>query len=70
MEAEAMNGFSKFRAILSGVIGIVIGVIFTAVLNLVSPADNLVRTLILVCLAALVSAFSGYLLGARQKKTV
>ena len=63
-----MSGFSMFRAILSGVIGIVIGVIFTAVVNLVSPADNLLRTLIVVCLAALVSAFSGYVLGAREKK--
>ena len=63
-----MGSFSTFRAVLSGVIGIVIGVIFTAVLNLVSPADNLVRTLIVVCLAAFVSAFSGYVLGARQKK--
>jgi len=63
-----MGSFSIFRAILSGVIGIVIGVVFTAVLNLVSPADNLIRMLIVVCLAALFSAFSGYLLGARQKK--
>jgi hypothetical protein len=63
-----MSSFSMFRAILSGVIGIVIGVIFTAVVNLVSPADNLLRTLVLVCLAALVSAFAGYILGAREKK--
>jgi hypothetical protein len=62
-----MGGFSKFRAILSGVIGIVIGVIFTAVVNLASPADNLLRTLIVVCFAALVSAFAGYLVGARRK---
>ncbi len=62
-----MRGFSMFRGILAAVIGIVIGVIFTAVVNLASPADNLLRTLIVVCLAALVSAFSGYLLGARQK---
>jgi uncharacterized membrane protein len=63
-----VGGFSKFRAILSGVIGIVIGVILTAVVNLVSPADNLVRTLVVVCLAAVIAAFSGYILGARQKK--
>jgi chromate transport protein ChrA len=68
MEAEEMGGLSMLRAVLSGVVGIVIGVIFTAVLNLVSPADNLVRTLIVVCFAALVSAFLGYVLGARQKK--
>jgi hypothetical protein len=63
-----MRGFSTFRAVLSGVIGIVVGVIFTAVVNLASPADNLLRTLIVVCLAALVSAFVGYIIGARQKK--
>ncbi len=62
-----MSGFSRFRAILAGVIGIVIGVIFTAVVNLASPADNLLRTLIVVCLAALVSAFAGYVIGARRK---
>ena len=65
-----MSGFSLFRAILSGVIGIIIGVIFTAVLNLVSPGENLVRTLVVVCLAALCSAFLGYVLGARQKRQV
>jgi hypothetical protein len=64
----AMGSFSTFRAVLSGVIGIVIGVIFTAVPNLVSPEDNLLRTLVVVCLAALVSAFLGYVLGAGQKK--
>ena len=52
---------------MAGVIGIVIGVIFTAVVNLASPADNLLRTLIVVCLAALVSAFAGYVIGARRK---
>ncbi|MGA2975044.1 MAG: hypothetical protein ABSF77_07025 [Spirochaetia bacterium] len=57
-----------FRAIIAGVLGLLIGVVFTAVLNLVSPAENVVRLVIVVCLAALVSAFSGYLLGARQKK--
>jgi uncharacterized membrane protein YqjE len=68
MEADAMGSFSIVRAILSCVIGIVIGVVFTAVLNLVSPAGNIMQMLIVVCLAALFAAFSGYLLGARQKK--
>lgn len=62
------GNFSMFRAIIAGVLGLLIGVVFTAVLNLVSPAENVVRLVIVVCLAALVSAFSGYLLGARQKK--
>ncbi len=63
-----MGTFSIFRAILSGVIGIVIGVVFTAMLNLVRPADNLIPLLIVVCLAALLSALSGCLIGARRKK--
>jgi chromate transport protein ChrA len=63
-----MGSYSIIRVILSGVIAIVIGVVLTAVLNLVRPADNIMPMLIVVCLAALFSAFSGYLLGARQKK--
>ncbi len=56
------------RAIFVGLIGLVIGVVFTAVLNLLSPAENLVRTVVLVCFAAFCAAFTGYVLGARQKK--
>jgi uncharacterized protein YacL len=59
---------SLFRAILSCVIGLVIGVIVTALVNLVFPSTNLVGTLVPICLAALLSGFAGYLVGARQKK--
>jgi uncharacterized protein YacL len=55
------------RAVLSGVIGVVIGVIFTALVNLVLPSANLAGTLIPICLAAILSALAGYLLGANQK---
>jgi H+/Cl- antiporter ClcA len=59
---------SLFRAILSCVIGLAIGVIVGALVNLVTPSTNLVWTLVPICLAALLSGFAGYLVGARQKK--
>jgi uncharacterized protein YacL len=65
---KRMKSYSLFRVILSGVIGLVIGVIFTALVNLAMPATNLAWTLIPTCLAAILSGFAGYLLGARQKK--
>jgi hypothetical protein len=63
-----MKDISLFRAILSGVIGLVIGVIFTALVKLIVPATNLVLTLFPICLAAVFSGFAGYFVGAKQKK--
>jgi hypothetical protein len=63
-----MKNISLLRAILSCVFGLVIGVIIAGLVNLVVPATNLLWTLIPICLAAAVSGFSGYLVGARQKK--
>jgi uncharacterized protein YacL len=63
-----MKSVLLFRAILAGVIGLVIGVIFTAVVNLIVPTTNLAWTLFPICLAAILSGFAGYLVGARQKK--
>jgi len=63
-----MNRNSLSWAILSGVIGLVIGVIFTALVKLIVPATNLVQTIFPICLAAIFSGFAGYFLGARQKK--
>jgi ABC-type transport system involved in multi-copper enzyme maturation permease subunit len=63
-----MNGSSIVRVILSGVIGIAIGVILTAVVNLASPSDSVVRMLVVSCLAGLAAGLAGYLLGARKKK--
>jgi H+/Cl- antiporter ClcA len=59
---------SWFRAILSCLIGLVIGVIFAALVNLIIPTTNLTGTLASVCLAAFFSAFAGYMVGAKQKK--
>ncbi len=63
-----MKNISSFRAILSSVIGLVIGVIFTALVKLIAPATNLVLTLLPICLAAILSGVAGYFVGARQKK--
>ena len=63
-----MTNISLLRAILSSVLGLAIGVIIAGLVNLVAPATNLLWTLIPICLAAAVSGFAGYLVGARQKK--
>lgn len=63
-----MKNVSLSRAILSCVIGLVIGVIVASLVNLVVPSTNLVWTILPICLAALLSGFAGYLMGAQQKK--
>jgi hypothetical protein len=67
-EVMAMKSIPLFRAILSGVIGLVIGVIFTALVKLIVPSTNLAWTLFPICLAAIISGFAGYIMGAKQKK--
>jgi hypothetical protein len=67
-EATAVKSDTLFRAILSGVAGLVIGVIFTALVKLIAPATDLAWTIFPLCLASIVSGFVGYLVGARQKK--
>jgi small basic protein len=64
-----MKSVSLFRAILSCVIALVIGVIVGALVNLAVPSTNLLWTLLPICLAAVLSGFAGYLVGARQKKS-
>jgi uncharacterized membrane-anchored protein YhcB (DUF1043 family) len=63
-----MGKISWFRAILSVIVGLVIGTLVIAVANLIRPAQNIVESIIVVGLVALLSSFSGYVLGARQKK--
>ena len=63
-----MKNISLFRVILSCLIGLVIGVILAALVNLAMPATNLAWTIISICLAGLFSGFAGYVVGARQKK--
>jgi len=62
-----MKSVSLFRAVLSCVIGLVIGVILTALVNLAIPATSLTWALIPTCLAAIFSGFAGYIIGAKQK---
>jgi len=63
-----MKSFSLFRTILAGFIGLLIGVIFTALVQLIVPAMNVAWTLFPMCLAAVFSGIAGYVVGARQKK--
>lgn len=61
-----MKSYSLFRILLTGVVGLVVGVIFGALVNLAMPGTNLALTIIPICLASVVSAFAGYLVGVRQ----
>ncbi len=63
-----MKSVSLFRAILSGVIGLVLGVVLTALVNLALPGTSIPWTLVPICLASVLSGLAGYLVGARQKK--
>lgn len=65
-----MKSSSRYRVILSGIIGLVIGVIFTALVKLFTPEANLAWTLLPTCIAAILSGFMGYLVGAKQKKQI
>jgi uncharacterized protein YneF (UPF0154 family) len=63
-----MKNYSLFRMILTGVLGLVVGVIFGALVNLAMPGTNLALTLVPICLASMISAFAGYFIGARQTR--
>ena len=63
-----MKSVSLFRAILACVIGLAVGVIVTGLVNLAVPSTNLAWTLLPICVAAVISGFAGYVIGARQKK--
>jgi len=65
-----LKSSSRYRVILSGIIGLVIGVIFTALVKLFAPEANLARTLLPICLASILSGFMGYLVGAKRKKQI
>ena len=63
-----MTSPSWFRAVLSGLVGAAIGVIFVAVANLVNPVANLAQVLVVVCVPAFLSAAIGHVIGARQRR--
>ena len=55
------------RAVLSGIAGLVIGVVIAAVVNLLKPAPEIAWALIPMCLSSLASALVGFAFGSRQK---
>ena len=62
-----MNQVSWGSAVLSGVIGVVIGLVATYVMSLIRPTTNLQWSLIAVGIASFCSAFAGYIRGVREK---
>jgi hypothetical protein len=59
---------SWVRAILSGLIGMMIGAIFIAIANMVSPNAYLLQVLVVVCVPCFLSGATGNILGARPRK--
>jgi hypothetical protein len=66
-EAVFMNKLSVFRVVFAVIAGLAIGVVITAIVNLVVPGTNLTWTLIVVCLSSILSGVVGVILGAGQK---
>ena len=62
-----MKRVSVLRVILAGVAGLVIGVVISAIVNLVVPGTNLAWTIVAVCLSSLLSGAAGAAIGSRQK---
>jgi len=62
-----MNQISWGRAAVSGVIGVIFGLVITYIVNLINPTTNLRWSLIAVGFASFFAAFRGYIVGARQK---
>jgi hypothetical protein len=66
-EAVFMNKLSVFGVIFAVIASLAIGVVITAIVNLVVPGTNLIWTLIVVCLSSVLSGVVGVILGAGQK---
>jgi small basic protein len=54
--------------ILAGLAGLIIGVLVTAVVNLIVPGTNIGWLLIAICISSLLSSVSGSLIGSRQSQ--
>ena len=63
-----MNKLSVFRVVFAVIAGLAIGVVITAIVNLIVPGTNLTLTLIVVCLSSVLSGVAGVILGAGQKQ--
>jgi len=66
MEVLEMKEISWGGAIMSGTIGIVIGLFSTYVVSLIIPTTNLKWSMTAVGIAAFFSAFAGYLVGVKK----
>jgi len=55
------------NAAIAGVIGLVIGVVFTFLVNLIKPTPDLTWSLIAVAFAAFFAGFAGYIVGIKEK---
>ena len=64
-----MGKISWVRAIVSGLLGMMIGTIFIAIANMVSQINYLVQVLVVVCVPCFLSGLAGNILGARPRKT-
>ena len=62
-----MNQTSWGRAVVSGVIGVIFGLVITYVVSLINHTTNLQWSLIAVGFASFFAASGGYLAGARRK---
>jgi dolichol kinase len=54
--------------IVSAIVGLIIGVVITALVNLFNPIANIAWTIIAVSVASLLSAVAGYLIGFGRRK--
>lgn len=62
-----MNNVSWIRAAISGVIGLLIGLVLTYVVSLLIPTTNLRWSLMAVGFASFFAAVSGFVAGASRK---
>jgi hypothetical protein len=66
-ETFKMNQISWGSAVVSGVIGVIIGLVITCVVNQINPTTNLQWSLTAVGFSSFFAAFGGYAAGARLK---
>ena len=67
-DERIMKAFSIIRLIVAAVLGIVIGLVITALINLFKPFAEIAWTIAAVCAASLLSAAAGYLVGFGRPK--
>jgi hypothetical protein len=63
-----MKAFSIIRLIISAVLGIVIGLVITALINMFRPFTDIAWVITAVGAASILSAAAGYLMGFGRSK--